>query len=152
MAFTHSDLCQIAARWLKNSCKERCPVVFTEIVTQASETPDVIGFNATHSVMIEVKVSRSDFLADRKKFQRIFPEMGVGDFRFYCCPENLIRVDEVPEKWGLIWVNAKGRCVVVKDVFVGNINSASSNRFLKKYELAERQIMYSALRRQQRAA
>ncbi len=145
---SHKTLCRIAAKWLRNSCKERCPVVFVELVTAAFETPDVFGCNSSNSIVIEVKRSRSDFLRDKKKFFRLYPEMGVGDFRYYLCPNEIIKPDDVPEKWGLIWVGENQKCKVVKEILTGNINSQNPHRF-EKNARNERAIMYSALRRLQ---
>src|ERR1700743_1391059 len=108
---THSELVQIAYRWvLKNGS---CGVAFKELVTLGSnEIPDVIGFGAwEHSVLIECKVSRSDFLADKHKSFRKEPHLGMGNQRFYCCPTGLIKVEELPEGWGLIYVNEKGKAI-----------------------------------------
>ena len=55
---------------------------------------------------MEVKVSRSDFLADRKKPHR--QQGGVGSFRYYMCPEGLIDIKDLPHGWGLLWVNSRG--------------------------------------------
>ena len=66
------------------------PYVAVELVTASQEIPDVFGWNYWATVLIEVKVSRSDFLADAKKSFRQQPEEGVGAFRYYCSPEGLI--------------------------------------------------------------
>jgi len=145
---SHKTLCLIAAKWLKNRCKERCPVVFVELVTGAFETPDVFGCNGSNSIVIEVKTSRSDFLRDKKKFFRLYPEMGVGDFRYYLCPTGIVKPEDVPEKWGLIWVGENQKCKVVKEILNGNTNAQNPNRF-EKNGRNERAIMYSALRRLQ---
>lgn len=76
--FTHKELVMIAYRWvLKNAS---CGVAFRELVSGSSnETPDVIGFGAwEHSVLVECKVTRIDFLADKKKRCRVQPETGMG--------------------------------------------------------------------------
>lgn len=111
----HSDLVKVAARWLKNSAvvaspsksgktQVRCPIVLTELVTYAQSVPDAIGWHNSgrFSILIEVKVSRSDFLADANKFVRRFPEYGVGRHRYLLAPVGLVSVDDVPELWGLL--------------------------------------------------
>lgn len=146
--FSHAELCRIAAKWLRTQCPKKCPVVFIELVAQGCiETPDAIGFTSEHSILIECKTSRPDYLADRKKQFRIHPEKGVGDFRFYLCPENIIKPEDVPEKWGLIWVDEKARCRQVKQIITSNILSIQADRFPEKNERAERALLYSALRR-----
>jgi hypothetical protein len=143
----HKEICLVAARWLRRNCLERCPVVFSDLVTVAIETPDVIGFNHQHTVLIEVKTSRRDFLADKKKIFRQHPEQGMGSFRLYLCPEGVINPTDVPEKWGLLWIDQKGKIRTIKQIFEGNTNSQNINRFLEKHDHHERAILYSALRR-----
>lgn len=149
-AMNHPELCRIAGEWLRMKCPIRCPVVFVEMTSQAIETPDAVGFTSSYSILIECKTSRADFLADKKKFFRIFPEQGIGNFRFYLCPENLIKPEEVPEKWGLIWVAENGKCRQVKKIIHSNILSAAKNYencFVEKNTISERNLFYSALRR-----
>ena len=65
--------------------------------------PDAIGWKqACHSVLVECKVTRADFLVDRAKPCRLRPERGVGSERFYLTLPGLIGVDELPEGWGLL--------------------------------------------------
>jgi hypothetical protein len=92
----------MAVRWLR---LYRCGVVLSEQACVSGEMPDAIGWKkACHSVLVESKVSRSDFLADRDKPFRQKPEMGVGCERYYLAPRGLIRTDELPAGWGLLEV------------------------------------------------
>ena len=63
------------------------------------------------SVVIEVKVSHSDFLADKKKFCRSDQaeklKYQAGRVRWYLCPEGVIKKEELPEKWGLLYWDGK---------------------------------------------
>lgn len=68
------------------------------------ERCDAILFKSGASFMIETKISRSDFLADKKKSFRNNPNEGVGNYRYYACPDGLIKPEELPKKWGLIYV------------------------------------------------
>lgn len=68
------------------------------------ERADAILFNSSASFLIETKISRSDFLADAKKEFRKSPDKGIGIYRYYACPAGLIKPDELPPKWGLIYV------------------------------------------------
>jgi hypothetical protein len=71
--------------------------------------PDAIGWKqACHSVLVECKVSRSDFLADREKPFRRKPERGVGSERFCLSTPGLIKIEELPAGWGLLELH-KGR-------------------------------------------
>jgi len=92
----------MAVAWLR---RYRCGVVLSEQACVSGEMPDAIGWKKVcHSVLVECKVSRADFLADRAKPFRLNPETGVGSERFYLAPRNLIRADELPEGWGLLEV------------------------------------------------
>ncbi len=101
MPLTHADLVKIATRWLTGS--RRCSVALAELVTHSPETPDAIGWRyQRESILVECKTSRSDFLADRKKHFRQFPDLGVGNMRFFLAPAGMIKPHELPERWGLI--------------------------------------------------
>jgi len=89
-----------AVRWLR---AYRCGVVLSEQACVSGEMPDAIGWKqACHSVLVECKISRADFLADREKPVRQKPERGVGSERFYFTPPALIKIEEMPEGWGLL--------------------------------------------------
>ena len=95
----------MAVRWLRQYC---CGVVLSEQACVSGEMPDAIGWKkACHSVLVECKVSRGDFLADREKPFRQKPEAGVGCERYYLAPRGLIRADEVPAGWGLLEVEGR---------------------------------------------
>lgn len=69
----------------------------------SGEMPDAIGWKkACHSVLVECKVTRADFLADRAKPFRVKPEKGVGSERFYMTPAGLVKIEELPLGWGLL--------------------------------------------------
>ena len=55
-------------------------------------------------MLVECKVSRADFLADREKPFRQKPESGVGCERYYLAPRGLIRLQELRPGWGLLEV------------------------------------------------
>lgn len=135
----HYELCRIAAKWLRQPGRidpPSCPFAAVELVTINQETPDVYGWNGWSTVLIEVKMSRSDFFADAKKWFRIHPEEGLGEQRFYCCPRGLIKPDEIPEKWGLLYFE-NGKIVLVKN----------AERQEADYR-AERKLIFSIFRRE----
>lgn len=79
------------------------------------ERPDAILFSGQGSFPIETKITRSDFLADAKKEFRANSGLGVGRYRYYACPDGLIQPEELPDKWGLIYVfpnNKRARMIV----------------------------------------
>ncbi len=55
-----------------------------------------------HTIQIECKASRSDFLSDKKKMTRQKPEQGAGRVRWYYCAPDICEPSEVPENWGLV--------------------------------------------------
>ncbi|MHD0644771.1 hypothetical protein ACYPKM_04000 [Pseudomonas aeruginosa] len=97
----HKQLVQLGVKWMK---KNGFGVVASELTCFGSrEQPDVIGFRSESSAIIEAKASRADFLADKKKPERYIPGKGLGIYRFYLCPEGLIKPDELPTGWGLLY-------------------------------------------------
>jgi hypothetical protein len=97
---THAQLVERAVRWLR---WYRCGVVLSEQACVSGEMPDAIGWKqACHSVLVECKVTRPDFLADRAKPFRQKPEKGVGSERFYLTPPSLVTFQELPSGWGLL--------------------------------------------------
>ncbi len=99
---THARLISMAVQWLR---RYRCGVVLSEQACVSGEMPDAIGWKrACHSVLVESKVSRADFLADRDKPFRQMPDEGVGCERYYLVPRGLIRIEDLPRGWGLLEV------------------------------------------------
>src|SRR5690349_6000009 len=97
---THAQLVERAVRWLR---AYRCGVVLSEQACASGEMPDAIGWKqACHSVLVECKVTRGDFLADSEKPFRQKPQHGVGSERFYFTPPALIKLEELPTGWGLL--------------------------------------------------
>lgn len=116
---THKELCTLAVKWLKRPYSQGshgCLIAADELRSGWNgEIPDAIGFrlsgNTPVSVVVEAKASRSDFFADKSKAHRITD--GMGNYRYFMCPEGLIKPDELPAKWGLIYVNSRGHTKVI---------------------------------------
>lgn len=116
MTFTHQELCRLAVKWLQRAPGRNgpaCQVAFSEAKCGWNgEIPDAIGFRTAAedegSVVVEVKTSRSDFIADRAKAHRQDPVSGMGMYRYYLAPEGLIAVSDLPELWGLVEVSYRG--------------------------------------------
>ncbi len=133
---THDELVKRAVQWLRKPSKGRsgCGVVVPELVSSCAEQADAIGWgNGGFSTMIECKISRSDFLADKKKGRQ---QCGVGYRRYYMCPPDLIKPDELPPHWGLLYCHEKRVTVEVE----APIN-------VTRYLRGEMAMMYSLLRR-----
>ncbi|AQS40218.1 hypothetical protein Sps_05149 [Shewanella psychrophila] len=126
MQLTHRFLCDIAVKWLKRSNSNGghgCHVAVSEVQSGwQGEIPDAIGFRNANgyvgSVMVEVKVSRGDFLADKKKAHRNGQTVGLGNWRYYMCPADLIQPSELPPKFGLLYVNNRGHVKPVVSPFL----------------------------------
>ncbi|CAB4203488.1 hypothetical protein UFOVP1382_104 [uncultured Caudovirales phage] len=103
---THDDLVILAYRWLLRH--HRCAVAVAEVVTSSSYSPDAIGWrnswNMVDVLVVEVKVSRSDYRADASK---VAHQTGCipGKRRWYCTPKGLILPSELREGWGLVEVH-----------------------------------------------
>ena len=96
----HARLVKEAVRWLRSY---GCGVVLSEQACVSGEMPDAIGWKRTnHSVVVECKMSRADFVADRAKPFRQRPETGLGCERFYLVMADLIEPGELPPGWGLL--------------------------------------------------
>jgi len=137
----HEELVKLAEKWLRG---RGCGVVLTELHTHASERPDAIGFRSGYSIVVECKTSWADFAADAQKVIRLLPYEGMGSYRFYLCPAGLIDVSDLPENWGLIWVNEEGKARMVRGP-KGNIWGQAFS--FEKNMKAEQLMLVSALRR-----
>lgn len=148
----HKQLTARGARWLR---QKGFGVIASELVThRPGEQADVIGFRSTCSGLIEVKVSRSDFLADRRKPHR--QSGGLGNYRFYLCPPSLILPEDLPERWGLLYAEPRRIVEVVRPP--GNVWPVVDSRLLESGSpwaafahpsdaSAERALLYSIARR-----
>ena len=97
---THGQMVERAVGWLR---AYGCGVVLSEQACISGEMPDAIGWKgACHSVLIECKISRSDFLLDREKPSRKKPQAGLGCERFYFTPPGMVSPAELPCGWGLL--------------------------------------------------
>jgi len=107
MPIDHAFLVARACAWLRT--KYRCGVILSEQYCATGEVPDAIGWKGQcHSVVVECKVSRADFLADRLKPFRTKPEEGLGCERFYLTPAGTIAPGELPAGWGLLEYAKRG--------------------------------------------
>ena len=146
VGFSHADLVKIGEKWLINS--KGCGFALIELRTLNSETPDAIGFRSGVSILVEAKTSRADFFADKRKSFRKNTSTGMGTFRYFLCPKGIIKPEDLPKKWGLLWVNEKGK--VRQKVGPKGSIWTSKNRVNFRFECsiqAEWNMMYSALRR-----
>ena len=138
----HSELVAIGKRWLRSN---GCSVVVTEIASVSRETPDIIGWRYGESILIEAKTSRADFLSDKKKFFRQFPDKGMGNYRYYLAPKGLLKQSDLPDKWLLLECSESGRIHAGKKVHLWC--SDGREYWFNASRQAEHELMYSCLRR-----
>lgn len=119
---THKECVVAAAAYMHRKAN----VVLPEFFTHNAELPDVLAFDMRLSYMIECKVTRADFRKDAKKSFRINPNSGMGDYRYYCCPKDLIKPEELPYGWGLLYAYPSGAIRMQREAtkfFKKDINS-----------------------------
>ena len=133
---THSEITTKAAKWLRNHNQNiiipNCSLVITELVsaTPTGEIPDIIGWCSWASVLIEVKTSKSDFFRDKSKPFRAFKDMGMGELKYYICPTGIILIDEVPEYWGLLYIDENYNITIEKEAVRHDANLRSERALL----------------------
>ena len=133
---THAQLVQLAVKWLRHY---RCGVVLSEQACLSGEMPDAIGWKrACHSVVVECKISRADFLADRDKPFRRDPKKALGCERFYLATAGLIKREELPAGWGLL--EARSRSVDVAHPSQKDLRTQTGFRY-------EMNLLLASLRR-----
>lgn len=138
---THNELVQAGYKWLIGI---GCSFALAEFKTFSIEYPDVIGWKSGFSILIECKTSLKDFRADRKKIFREHEYLGVGYYRFYLSPENVISPNILPEKWGLLWLTNNNR---IKKIVAPKGNIWTNWPFFERDMQSEITILCSALRR-----
>lgn len=109
---SHKDLCDAAVRWLYGT--KRCNVALSGI-SSAREIPDAIGWSTCGrqygSILVECKVSVSDFHANKKK------EHGnrLGNYRYFLVPDGLVPIAKVCDNYrghGLLYLR-RGRVSII---------------------------------------
>lgn len=130
---------QIEKILLQNLADRSFPVYLTKYMNQGFNEADVFGISGSgHMYEYEIKISRSDFLADFKNKQykhrllsskeavhtyakwykgkktgETYDQICLPNRFYYACPKGLIDVSELPEYAGLIYID-NGKYVEVK--------------------------------------
>jgi len=138
MFITHADLVKRAENWLKSKHggKFACGFVLSEYRCYAPEIPDVIGFNHQYSILIECKVSRADFKADKYKSHRHHIK-GMGNLRYFFTLPNVACPEDIDNGWGLLYATNKKIIEVKKSEYFPD-DSVKSREW---------SILYSVVRR-----
>jgi hypothetical protein len=108
----HGALVEAAVGWLRS---QRCGVVLSEQGCSSGEMPDAIGWKGKcHSIVVECKVSRGDFLCDAIKPWRTDPAIALGCERYFMAPKGMIRENELPTGWGLLEFHSRKISLIKK--------------------------------------
>lgn len=81
---------------------------------------------------MRIKIKGIYFLQDCKKHFRKTCANGVGEFRYYLCPEGLIKETEIPEKWGLLY-QTKEEIIIIKKGEKQETNLLAERNMLTSY-------------------
>lgn len=73
------------------------------------EHPDAMGWRRAgrESFVVECKVSRNDFYADRRKPTRSSYDQRPGLLCYYMTPSGLVSPNELPDGWGLLYAEPR---------------------------------------------
>lgn len=136
--FSHRKLCEIGSKYLRyaKNWHLKSNWILIEFCPVGGESPDIFGITCGKTTLIEVKVSKNDFKSDFKKPYRKEGK-GIGDFRYYLCPTGIINVNDIPNKWGLLYCDSNGKIELIKD----------SEKFTEKDIKHELYIHQSLIRR-----
>lgn len=145
----HEKLCRKGVSWLKRNGFSVAS--FNVWGAGSRERVDCIGFRQQCSALIEVKVSRPDFIADMKKSER--QSGGVGTYRFYLAPFGLLGINDLPENWGLI--ESSGRSLKLTHGPKGNYWPSFENAQVSDWKqfahsqcaISERSLLYTVARK-----
>lgn len=141
---THDELNDMAVRYLQTT--GGFLIICKELHSHLDEIPDVYALNNKFSVVIECKTSHADFERDKKKRFRKYPKEGLGRYRYYFCEEGVLSPDEIPPRWGLIYVYKNGDMRLVKGKVFSNKRHDVKYCFTEDYS-RECKALYSLLRK-----
>ena len=98
----------------------------------AGEQPDALGVNSAGiTFLVESKISRSDFHADKRKPWRQEGHLGLGHHRAYVTPKGLLKPEEVPYGWQLWEVHGKNKPII--KVIKGKIKAKNTDDITKHW-------------------
>lgn len=116
--FTENQVAELLReRYAKNSGNGPDYVFMTQVRNaagyDAKRTFDAVAVSCwpsrgLHIEVIEIKVSRSDWLAELKKPAKAEAAHEVADYFTVCAPSGIVKKSELPDGWGLIEVLGDG--------------------------------------------
>ncbi|MNJ90018.1 hypothetical protein D3C87_76090 [compost metagenome] len=111
----HKNLKKLALYFLKQKVTD---LVANEVeFANAWSVADAVGLNLKRREVrvIEVKATKGDFTRDTKLFGDKTSYFYHAHYSYIMCPENVIKPEEVPYGYGLIWVDENDVCIMVKN-------------------------------------
>lgn len=66
------------------------------------------------AVAYEIKINRGDYLSERRSPQKLHDALKIATQFYYATPPGLLRLNEVPETFGLMEFNKIGRATVIR--------------------------------------
>lgn len=110
----HKNLKDLALKWLKTKVIDIvCPEVdFYNIKCVA----DVVGINYKRKEVriIEIKSSKKDLIRDKKLFNEETSYFYHSHYVYIMCPKEVIKIEDIPKGYGLIWVDENEKIKVIK--------------------------------------
>lgn len=130
---THDGIGEIVSRKLKSKGYD---VAFSNMIDAGiGEQPDCLGINIYgETILIEVKVSRPDFLQDKKKPWRKDGK-GIGKHRVYVTPVGLLKPEEIQYGWQL-WEVSNNKSNSIK-VIKGSIKKTVIDKSRSYWPITE---------------
>lgn len=111
---THKHLKRLALHWLKAKVTD---LVANEVeFNNAWSIADAVGLNLKRREVrvIEVKASLGDFKRDTKLFGAKTSYFYHAHYSYIMCPTDVIKPEELPHGYGLLWVDAYDNIEIIK--------------------------------------
>lgn len=111
---THKHLKRVALRWLKERVTD---VVANEVdFYRIRSVADAVGLNLKRREVrvVEVKATKGDLLRDKKLFDDGTSYLPHVQYAYVMCPTGVIQPHEVPNGYGLLWVDEYDNVKTVK--------------------------------------
>ncbi|MBM7096038.1 hypothetical protein JSY36_09750 [Bacillus sp. H-16] len=148
----HEHLKKQALYWLKDKVVDLCASEVKLFVKRKKLKADALGINIRRqeSRIIEVKVSRSDFLRD-EVLRMPYGYHEIADYAYIMTPAGLLVPDEVPPGYGLLEIDEFDNVAVRKNP-VRNPNPVVDLEILTKRtaRAATNAVLFKELSKEQR--
>lgn len=113
----HKHLKRLALYFLKEKTTDLCA---NEVdFGNAYSIADAVGINLKRREVrvIEVKATKGDFVRDKKLFGEKTSYFHHAHYSYIMCPREIIKADEIPHGYGLLWVDEYDTIEIIKKPF-----------------------------------